>query len=66
MRSIFFWSMSSPGGYSVYGSYPRPRNPAVPPLPTTLLSWSGRGSMTNGSIGTVTGFSRTICEPKLG
>ena len=38
----------------------------MPPLPMTLLSCSGRGSMTNGSIGSVDGLSRTICEPKFG
>ena len=38
----------------------------MPPLPTTLLSWSGRGSMTNGSIGSVGGLRRMICEPKFG
>ncbi len=38
----------------------------MPPLPTTLLSCNGRGSITNGSIGTVCGWSRMICEPKLG
>src|SRR5581483_969990 len=64
--SIFFMSMSSPGGYSVYGSYALPRKPAPPPLPTTLDSCNGRGRVTNGSIGSVIGRKRVICEPKLG
>ncbi len=38
----------------------------MPPLPTTLLSCSGRGIITNGSIGTVGGFSRMMFEPKFG
>ena len=38
----------------------------MPPLPTTLLSCSGRGIITNGSIGTVGGLSLMICEPTLG
>ena len=48
------------------GSNALPRNPAVPPLPTTLLSCSGRGSITNGSIGSVGGFRRMMFEPKFG
>ena len=38
----------------------------MPPLPTTLLSCSGRGSMTNGSIGTVGGLNWMMFEPKFG
>ena len=59
-------SMSSPGGYSVYGSYPLPRKPALPPFPTTFDSCSGRGIITNGSIGTVGGFILMMFEPSVG
>ncbi len=38
----------------------------MPPLPTTLLSCSGRGIMTNGSIGTVGGFSRMMLRAEVG
>ena len=38
----------------------------MPPLPTTLLSWSGRGIITNGSIGTRGGFRRAMFEPQVG
>ena len=38
----------------------------MPALPTTLLSCSGRGIITNGSIGTVGGLRRMMFEPKLG
>ncbi len=50
----------------MYGSNAFPKNPAVPPLPTTLLSCSGRGNITNGNIGVSTGFKRIILEPKFG
>ena len=50
----------------MYGSNAFPRKPAVPPLPTTFDSCKGRGSMTNGSIGSVGGLSRMMFEPKLG
>jgi hypothetical protein len=64
--SIFVMSVSSPVGYRVYGSYALPRKPAVPPLPTTLDSCSGRGIMTNGSIGTVGGIILMTFEPSVG
>lgn len=35
-------------------------------MPTTFDSCSGRGSMTNGNIGTSAGLSRMICDPKFG
>ena len=35
-------------------------------MPTTFDSCSGRGSMTNGSIGSVGGLSRMMFEPKFG
>ena len=38
----------------------------MPPLPTTLLSCSGRGSITNGSIGTVGGLSRMMLRAEVG
>ena len=38
----------------------------MPPLPTTFDSCSGRGIITNGSIGTVGGFRRMMFEPTLG
>ncbi len=49
-----------------YGSYALPRNPAAPPLPMMPDSCSGRGSSTNGSIGSFGGSSLLTWLPAVG